>query len=437
MLSGSPSSLQAALNIVSHFGRRYRVNFNADKTKLVVTGSLIDMQYFMDTSPWTLNGERVSVVENNEHLGLVVSGTSEEQKNVDNNIKDCRKSLFGLLGPAFAFNCQLSPAVQLHLWRTYNLPILLSGLSALPIRPVHFKSLTIFHNKTLRGFLKLSSHSPIPGLHFLLGELPIEAKLHLDILSLFYSIWANPHTTVHKVVAYILKMTDDSSTTWTSHLRINCKKYNLPDPLHLIEREALWCKERWKTLTKTLVTAHHERELRRKAASNSKMTYLNVQVAGLSGHPHPALQNIHTTQDVKKLRFHTKFLCGDFLTGERLGLDQGTNPQCRLCLAPIENTEHILVKCRSLHDVRERLLPELLNTVAAIDPACQILINQTTPHLTQFLLDCTSLNLPNSYRLSPQIPGTNQIFSIARDWCFALTNERRRQLTAILELDKL
>ena len=38
ILSGTPSALQAALNIVSFFGKRYRIVFNADKTKLVVTG---------------------------------------------------------------------------------------------------------------------------------------------------------------------------------------------------------------------------------------------------------------------------------------------------------------------------------------------------------------------------------------------------------------
>ena len=150
------------------------------------------------------------------------------------------------------------------------------------------------------------------------------------------------------------------------------------------------------------------------------MTYLNVQIAGLSGHPHPALQNILTTQDVKKLRSHIKFLCGDFLTGERLGLDQGANPQCRLCSAPVETSEHILVQCRSLHEVRERLLPELLNTVASVHPTSQIILNTTTPYLTQFLLDCTSLNLPNLYRLSRQIPGIHRIFRIARDWCFGI-----------------
>ena len=65
------------------------MNFNADKTKLVVTGSVIDMNYYKDTKPWILNSERISVVENNDHLGLIVSGKSEEQKNVDANILQC------------------------------------------------------------------------------------------------------------------------------------------------------------------------------------------------------------------------------------------------------------------------------------------------------------------------------------------------------------
>ena len=149
VLAGSPSALQSALRIVSHYGKRYQVVFNVEKTKIVVTGSKLDMQYYQDTSPWYLNNERVSVVETNEHLGLQVSGQNEEQKNIDQNIEKCRRSLFALLGPAFSFKCLLSPVVQTHLWRTYSLPVLLSGLPALPIRLANIKPLSIFHHKSL------------------------------------------------------------------------------------------------------------------------------------------------------------------------------------------------------------------------------------------------------------------------------------------------
>ena len=433
VLSGSKSSLQGALNIVNHYARRHRVTFNADKTKLVVTGSVIDMNYYKDTKPWTLNNENISVVENNDHLGLIVSGKSEEQKNVDANVLQCRNSLFAMLGPAYAFKCLLSPTVQTHLWRTYNLPVLTSGLSALPIRPVNIRTLSSFHNKILRGFLKLSSHSPIPSLYFLLGELPIEARVHASVFSLFYSIWSNPDTTAYQIVHYLLMMTDDSSTTWTAHVRILAKKYGTPDPLYLLENINLLSKEHWKTMINTKITIFHEKELRSLALNNSKMRFLNVQATGLSGHPHPALQNLLTTRDVLKLRAHLKFLCCDLLTGEQLGREHGADPRCKLCSAPVETTEHILADCRPLHPIRERLLPELLNTVLAVAPNCQLLAHPYSAHLTQFILDCTSLNLPNGFRLSPQNPDTNKIFRISRDWCYLFMKERTRLMKARTE----
>ena len=57
VLSDRQSGLQSAMDIVSHFAKRYRVIFNADKTKIVVTGSKLDMTYYQDICPWFLNGE--------------------------------------------------------------------------------------------------------------------------------------------------------------------------------------------------------------------------------------------------------------------------------------------------------------------------------------------------------------------------------------------
>ena len=96
------------------------------------------------------------------------------------------------------------------------------------------------------------------------------------------------------------------------------------------------------------------------------MQYLNVQIQGLSGTPHPALMNIYNMQEVKKLRLHIKFLSGDFLTAERQALDNGTNPQFKLCLFQEETVEHVLTQCRAKSDTHDRLLPALLNTVIQV-----------------------------------------------------------------------
>ena len=170
----------------------------------------------------------------------------------------------------------------------------------------------------------------------------------MDVLILFHNIWTNPDITPHSVVKYILKMCPASSTTWSNHVQIISQRYGLPSPLLLLEGNA-WSKERWKCLVRTKITTWFENHLRKKASSNSKMVYLNVQLLGLSGRSHPALLNIKTTQDSKKLRHHLKFLTGDFLTGWRKSIDQpGSNPACKLCSAPWETTEHIMTTCPAL-----------------------------------------------------------------------------------------
>ena len=87
LTSSSQSKLQALLDIASHYGNRYRIVYGASKTKITVVGSTIDMKYFSDTTPWTMDNERVKVVEDNDHLGRIVSEIKQEQKNVDQRIK--------------------------------------------------------------------------------------------------------------------------------------------------------------------------------------------------------------------------------------------------------------------------------------------------------------------------------------------------------------
>ena len=71
-------------------------------------------------------------------------------------------------------------------------------------------------------------------LYFLLGELPLEANLHMDVLILFWNVWSNPQTTVFKTTKYILMMTDNTSVSWAAHVRILCQTYHLPNPLALL-----------------------------------------------------------------------------------------------------------------------------------------------------------------------------------------------------------
>ena len=161
------------------------------------------------------------------------------------------------------------------------------------------------------------------------------------------------------------------------------------------------------------------------------MCYLNVELAGLAGVPHVVLHNINTTQEVRKLRYHLKFLTGDYLTAERLAADQAPiSPKCKLCCAPVESLAHVLTGCLATAETRRRILPDLLNTVSQVQPSCAILSSQVD-HMTQFILDCTSLNLPTPFRIPSHNPRVSEIFVISRDWCYAIGRERQRLLKHI------
>ena len=79
------------------------------------------------TTPWQLDSQKVKVCEDNDHLGQILSGARQEEKNVDLRIKKRRNNM---LGPVGSFKCLLSSRVKTHLFRNYACPILRSGLSS-------------------------------------------------------------------------------------------------------------------------------------------------------------------------------------------------------------------------------------------------------------------------------------------------------------------
>ena len=199
-----------------------------------------------------------------------------------------------------------------------------------------------------------------------------------------------------------------------------------PSPTTLTFKHACLVQVRVGYSCEDKIIAWHERSLRSLAVNNSKMKYLNIQLHGLSGRAHPTIHGILTTQDVKKLRLHMKFLTCDILTDE-----PSADTTCPLCHSPSPNpTEHALVSCQALSEVRSRIFPELLNTAAQVQPMSGILSYDIPPPImTQFILDCTSLNLPDSVRIPAHNPRIFEIYRISRDWCFAIAGERARLLS--------
>ena len=225
----------------------------------------------------------------------------------------------------------------------------------------------------MRSFLHVSDHCPVPSLHFILGELTMEARLHRDVFSLFWCVWNNPQTKIHQVVRHLLTTSSDNSRTWSIHLRHLARMYGIPDPLALLQEEP-WKKETWKDYIKTKITAFHEKQLRTSAESNSKMAWFNVSVTGLTGRHHPVLNGAVTAHDVKKLRPMVRMLTGDYYCFAVKSDQSGGGDYCRLCPdrgpdlpRPREDIQHIVTECEATRDTRERLLINLWSSLEQVN----------------------------------------------------------------------
>ena len=189
--------------------------------------------------------------------------------------------------------------------------------------------------------------------------------------------------------------------------------------------------------TSITILSHHEKVWRQKSAGNYKLQYLNVQCTGLSGKLHPILSWVLTTQDVMIVRPHIKMLAGDYLCFDFLSHDRGLEPHCRLCQmlcddpAPVEDYPHIITGCRATANTRTDKLPTLLNIILHFSPNNSILDTPTPKLLTQFILDCSSLNLPPDTRIPPDHPGFTEIVRQCSIIINALHKDRTRQLKAM------
>ena len=281
------------------YSQMYRVKYGAEKTKVTVTGSEIDRQYYYEVRPWKMDGQVVNVVEDNDHLGQVVSGVDHYQKNTDLRLRKARQSLYSLLGSGLAYKSLLSPVVKLHLYKTFTCPILRSGLSTFSLRQNQLESLGIFQRKFIKSALRLNDSAATPGIHFISGQLALEALIHCDVFCLIYNVGSNPKSyKVYQIVKYLISISKSNSRTWAQHVRNLCTMYKMEDPLSLLNRDPP-SKAVFKNNIKIMITAFHEGELRKRAEVNSCMTYFNVSTLGLNGKCHPSISGTMTTVRVK------------------------------------------------------------------------------------------------------------------------------------------
>ena len=113
----------------------------------------------------------------------------------------------------------------------------------------------------------------------------------------------------------------------------------------------------------------------------------------------------------------------------RLATDQPSlSPACKLCDAPIDSIEHVMVACPATSEVRFRLIPDLMTECCLPGPAHVSNSEVSSIHHPSWP-SSSSTALPSTFLTQygfQFIPGISNICKVSRDWCFAVSRERSR-----------
>jgi hypothetical protein len=107
--------------------------------------------------------------------------------------------------------------------------------------------LNIHYKKVLKQILSLYINVADPAIYILSGLLPIEAEIHIKVLTFFGNITRSEHTSIEwRLAERQLQVKSYDSNSWFMDIRKICIKYDITDPYTYLENPLP--KSQWKSL---------------------------------------------------------------------------------------------------------------------------------------------------------------------------------------------
>ena len=363
LIADSPEDLQAMLNLTYNFSSNSRYIIHPSKSQIVTYGDAFPSDCYIGPNP-------VPEVDGLTHLGILRNSNDLVPNTlIDERISLANRTAYSLMGAGLHGKNGLPPGICLHIYHTYVLPRMLYGLEALPLKPNQIVSMEKTHRKFLRCFQSLPIRVAIPSIYLLLGEITLEARLHIRILVFLQSILADSHSLIYRLAVRSIFSKDPSSRSWFLYVAKLLEKYDLPNLPDLLAS----CPARnpWKSYVNSRVSSHCWASLQDQALQKSSLSLLNVRSCSI-GNLHPVWRNHTTTTDIRRATIKAKLICNVYiLQSHRSRFNKSTvDPTCRLCGSGAEDREHFLIKCSALHATRQKhivtlyqLYPVLSSTI--------------------------------------------------------------------------
>ena len=439
LISDNLHALQGLLDLSLYYCEKYHVKLSSEKTKLQVFSlktSKLEAFTAQATSQLNIYGQKISFVEEAEHVGVVRSVHGNHPHLLARFVAH-RRSLFKILPAGIAWANRGNPAANLRAHSTYCIPVLLSGLGSLALSASEVNLLDQHMKVVIQRLQKLQHRTPHCVVMFLGGHLPGRALLHLKVFSVFGMITRLPGSFINLIAKSKLLTATPSSGSWFLQVRKLCILYGLPSPLSLLEFPL--SKHSYKSLVKSKVVDYWETLLRGEAAKlqGSSLRYFKPQFMSLTK-PHLLWRTCGSNPyEVHKAVTQARMLSGRYMT-DKLSR-HWTQNSLGLCSVPgcsgedVGSLEHFLLECPALNIARSHAVA-LCNQVATesreLSEVLQLLLQGHSSNIiiVQFLLDCSTF--PQVIRLT-QIHGINfisRLFYVTRTWCYAIHRCRMTKL---------
>ncbi len=313
----------------------------------------------------------------------------------------------------------LDPETSLHLIQIYVLPVLLYGLDVVLPTAKQIKQLDTFYRKFLKQILSLPQTVANPAVYILSGTIPIEAYIHKRSLTLFGNICRLENSVENSIVKRQLSVKSIYSCSWSSQIRQILLKYELPEPLDLLDNPVE--KAKWKSQVNKAVNNYWTDKIKHSSTLYPSLKYLNVD-RYRHGATHQLVTTIKNAAEIPRINTKMKIATGTYiLQVNRASFNQNTtNPECMLCKSSDETLQHFLLECTALTNTRIPILRDITSIYSAVpNDECSML---------QLVVDPSVL----ASNISKPIPTyIKELEYHSRRLCFSLHVERYKKLSLV------
>ena len=391
--------LQALVSIAENDSACQRYLFSNTKSKIQTAG-----KDHASHVPITLNKHTLEMSNLETHLGIQRTCDMSHSATINERIKVARRTVYALMGAGLYGLNGISPITSRHIIEIFVLPRLTYGLEIFTISSAQFKPIELY----FRGLLKMIQHLPKStanaACYILTGTVPVEATVHIRILTLFGSIMRDKNSVEYKIMERQLAFKGSKSNCWAVHVKKLLVTYKLPTPAAMLYDDSP-SKEAWKQTVQTHVREHWRREIIQQAHSMSSLLYLNPDSFCVGSCHNVWSGTITDPLAVHRASVHAKILVQRYPINSSHTAKSKTS-SCPCCHAPEESLEHFLLHCRMLRSARIPHLQTIVNNMISIK------IVPSADSLVQAVLDPSALCLNKQF-----IAAT---VAAAREMCFYL-----------------